>query len=109
MEFLVEFEINVPDGTPASEVKDRENAEAAAAAKLVAEGHLVRVWKRPAAPGETTILGLYSADSDAQLDGLLGALPLYEWMHITVTPLEPHPNDPAAAQATSRAAHRSRT
>ena len=56
MEFLVEFEINVPDGTPASEVKDRENAEAAAAAKLVAEGHLVRVWKRA---GDRTILGLY--------------------------------------------------
>jgi len=107
MEFLVEFEINVPDGTPASEVKDRENAEAAAAAKLVAEGHLVRVWKRPVASGETKILGLYRADSDAQLDGLLGALPLYEWMHITVTPLEPHPNDPAAAQATTRPADRS--
>jgi muconolactone D-isomerase len=35
------------------------------------------------------------ADSRTQLDGLLGALPLYEWMHIAVTPLEPHPNDPA--------------
>ena len=38
MEFLVEFEVNVPDGTPESEVKDRENAEASAAAKLVDEG-----------------------------------------------------------------------
>jgi hypothetical protein len=26
---------------------------------------------------------------------LLGALPLAEWMHVSVTPLEPHPNDPA--------------
>jgi hypothetical protein len=25
---------------------------------------------------------------------LLGALPLNAWMEITVTPLEPHPNDP---------------
>jgi predicted dienelactone hydrolase len=40
MEFLVEFEVNVPDGTPASEVQHRENAEATAAAKLVDEGHL---------------------------------------------------------------------
>ena len=28
MEFLVEFEINVPDGAPESEVRDRDNAEA---------------------------------------------------------------------------------
>ena len=40
------------------------------------------------------ILGLYRADGEAELDGLLRALPLYEWMHVTVTPLEPHPNDP---------------
>jgi muconolactone D-isomerase len=100
VEFLVEFEVNVPERTPESEIEDRENAEASAAAKLVAEGHLVRVWKRPVGPGETTILGLYRADSEGQLDGLLGALPLYEWMQISVTPLQPHPNDPAA-RATS--------
>jgi muconolactone delta-isomerase len=81
-----------------SEVKDRERAEASAAAKLVDEGHLVRLWKRPVAPGEAKVVGLYRADSETQLDGLLGALPLYEWMRVTVTPLEPHPNDPAAAQ-----------
>jgi len=95
MEFLVEFEIDVPDETPESEVSAREAAEAAAAAKLVDEGHLLRVWKRP---GDGKVLGLYRADSEAQLDGLLGALPLYEWMHVDVTPLELHPNDPAADQ-----------
>ena len=30
----------------------------------------------------------------AQLADLLGALPLYYWMNVTVTPLETHPNDP---------------
>jgi muconolactone delta-isomerase len=49
MEVLVEFEVNVPDGTPDAEVKDRESAEASAAAKLADQGHLVRVWKRPVA------------------------------------------------------------
>ena len=96
MEFFVEFEVNVPDGTPESEVEERDKAEASAAAKLVDEGHLVRLWKRPVAPGETRIVGLYRADNETQLDGLLGALPLYDWMHVTVTPLEPHPNDPTA-------------
>jgi muconolactone D-isomerase len=46
MEFLVEFEVNVPDGTPASKVEARKSAEASAAARLADEGHLVRLWKR---------------------------------------------------------------
>jgi muconolactone D-isomerase len=98
MEFLVEFEISVPGGTPESEVRDREDAEATAAAELVRDGHLVRVWSLSAASGETTkILGLYDADSRTQLDELLCALPLYDWMKVTVTALERHPNDPATA------------
>jgi muconolactone delta-isomerase len=99
MEFLVEFEINVPGGTPQSEVRDREDAEATAAAQLACEGHLVRVWKLTAAAGEAKVLGLYDADSRAQLDKLLRALPIYEWMRVTVTPLTPHPNDPATTRS----------
>jgi muconolactone delta-isomerase len=38
---------------------------------------------------ETKAPGLSRADSEAQLAGLLGALPLYDWMSVTVTPLEP--------------------
>ena len=102
MEFLVEFQINVPDGTPDAEVKDRQRAEASAAAKLADQGHLLRVWKRPVAVGDATVVGLYRADSQAHLDGLLGALPLSEWMHITVTPLQPHPNDPAGPARSSQ-------
>jgi hypothetical protein len=33
MEFLVEFDINGPDGTPGTEVADRQTAEASAAAR----------------------------------------------------------------------------
>ena len=47
MEFLVEFEVNVPGGTSESEVNSRQDAEASAAATLVDEGHLLRVWQRP--------------------------------------------------------------
>jgi muconolactone D-isomerase len=92
MEFVVECDVNVPDGTPWSEVKGRERAEASAAGRLAEEGHLVRVWRR-----EGKALGLYRADSRSELDGLLGALPLFEWMQVTVMPLGTHPNDPAAA------------
>jgi muconolactone D-isomerase len=108
MEFLVEFEVNVPDRAPASEIEDRNHAEASAAARLVDEGHLLRLWKPPVAPGETKALGLYRADSQAQLAGLLGALPLYDWMDITVTPLEAHPNDPGPPATVSAAARRQR-
>ena len=31
MEFLVDFKVNIPDGTPESEVRDRDSAEAIAA------------------------------------------------------------------------------
>ena len=99
MEFLVEFEVNVPHGARPSEVEARNDAEASAAARLVHEGHLVRLWKPPATPGETKAVGLYRADSEAQLTDLLRALPLYDWMNITVTPLEPHPNDPVPRRA----------
>src|SRR5260370_1062077 len=64
MEFLVAFALDIPVRTPKSEISDRENAEAAATAKLAGEGHLVRVW-RSSAQGETTIVGLYRADSGA--------------------------------------------
>src|SRR4029078_12426186 len=94
MEFLVAFALDIPAGTPKSEISDREHAEAAATAKLADEGHLVRVW-RSGAQGETTIVGLYRADSQTQVDGLIGALPLADWMHVNGPPLEAHPNDPA--------------
>jgi muconolactone delta-isomerase len=102
MDFLVEFEVNVPKGTPESEVAAREDAESAAAAKLVDQGHLIRLWKRRVASGESRPIGLYRAESEAAMDGLLRALPLYEWMRVTVTPLESHPNDPAVQQRVPR-------
>lgn len=95
MEFLVEFDINVPDGTPGAEVVDRQTAEASAAAQLAEDGHLLRAWKLPVAPAGWRVLSLYRAESETELNSLLEALPLYDWMRITVTPLAPHPNDPA--------------
>ena len=94
MEFLVEFDIRVPDATSDSELKARVNAEAQASAELARNGHLVRLWSPPVAPGERKALGLYRAQSKEDLDGMLRALPLNDWMRTVVTPLETHPNDP---------------
>jgi muconolactone delta-isomerase len=99
MEFLVQFELDIPEGVSESEVQDRERAEAAAAETLAEEGHLVRLWKASVGSGRTTVLGLYRAGSKEELDGLLGALPLEEWMHTSITPLVQHPNDPVETSA----------
>jgi muconolactone D-isomerase len=97
MEFLVEFELEIPAGTPHEEVQRRQRAESAAAAKLAEDGHLVRLWRRPLVGDGSTAVGVYRADSEAELDSLLDALPIADWPRVTVTPLEAHPNDPAGA------------
>ena len=97
MEFLVDFEFEVPAGTPDAEVERRQRAESAAAAELAEDGHLVRLWKRPLGGNGTTAIGLYRARDAAELDDLLGALPLADWLRVSITPLAAHPNDPATA------------
>ena len=97
MEFLVEFEFEVPAGTPDAQVEQRQRAESAAAAELAEDGHLVRLWKRPLGGNGTTAIGLYRARDAAELDDLLGALPLADWLRVSITPLAAHPNDPATA------------
>jgi muconolactone delta-isomerase len=97
MEFLVEFEVEVPAGTPDAEVEQHQRAESAAAAKLAEDGNLLRLWRRPLVGDGTTAIGLYRALSQAQLEELLAALPLADWLRITITPLQAHPNDPATA------------
>ena len=47
MEFLVEFEVEVPAGTPDAVVEQHQRPRSAAAAKLAENGHLVRLWRRP--------------------------------------------------------------
>jgi muconolactone delta-isomerase len=97
VEFLVEFELDVPAGTRPADVEERLRAESVAAAELAEQGHLLRLWRRPLVGDGTTAVGLFHADDADELDGLLAALPLAEWMRVTVTPLEPHPNDPLAS------------
>jgi muconolactone D-isomerase len=92
MEFL-EIEVEVPRGTPASEVEQCTGAEASAAPRLVDEGHLLRLWRWTTVTDDMSAIGLCAAE--AQFDGRLRALPLADWMQVTLIPLAPHPNDPA--------------
>ncbi|MEU7427171.1 muconolactone Delta-isomerase family protein [Streptomyces sp. NPDC040750] len=91
-EFLVEITTSPPEGTTEAEVAERRAAEAVRARELAATGRLARLW-RPV--GESRSIGVWRAEDEEDLhDNVLGTLPLRPWMDLTVTPLEPHPNDP---------------
>jgi muconolactone D-isomerase len=99
MEFLVTMTTHVPDGTSEEAVEDIRAREAAHSSDLAAEGHLLRLWRPPLQPGEWRTLGLFSADDGDQLEQILVSMPLRVWRTDEVTPLSPHPNDPALAQS----------
>jgi muconolactone D-isomerase len=97
MEYLVTMTTQVPNGTPEETVDEVRGREAARARTLAAQGHLLRLWRPPLQPGEWRTLGLFAADGRTQLDEVLASMPLHVWRTDEVTPLSPHPNDPAQA------------
>jgi len=100
MEYLVAMTTQVPEGTPAEAVEEIRAREAAHSRELAAQGHLLRLWRPPLQPGEWRTLGLFAADDGGQLEEVLASMPLRVWRTDEVTPLSPHPNDPAR-QSTS--------
>ncbi len=99
MEYLVTMTTRVPDGTPQEAVDDVRAREAAHSRELAAQGHLLRLWRPPLRPGEWRTLGLFAADDDGELEKVLRSMPLRVWRTDEVTPLAPHPNDPAPPPA----------
>ena len=95
MEYLVTMTTHVPDGTPEQAVQDIRTREAAHSRELVAAGHLLRLWRPPLQPGEWRTLGLFAAADGDRLEEVLASMPLRVWRTDEVTPLSPHPNDPA--------------
>src|SRR5260370_23216069 len=102
MEYLVTMTTHVPDGTPEQAVNDIRAREAARSRELAAQGHLLRLWRPPLRPGEWRTFGLFAAADDRQLEEVLASMPLRVWRTDEVTPLSPHPNDPALAPAPAR-------
>jgi muconolactone delta-isomerase len=95
MEYLVTMTTHVPEGTPEEDVQEIRKREAARSRELAAQGHLLRLWRPPVQPGEWRTLGLFAADGGGQLEEVLASMPLRVWRTDAVTPLSPHPNDPA--------------
>ena len=103
MEYLVTMTTHVPDGTPEQAVQDVRTREAGHSAELAAQGHLLRLWRPPLQPGEWRTLGLFAAAGDQRLEDVLASMPLRVWRTDEVTPLAPHPNDPAPASGAAPA------
>jgi muconolactone delta-isomerase len=97
MEYLVTMTTDVPDGTSEELVEDTRTREAGHSRELAAQGHLLRLWRPPLKPGEWRTLGLFAAAGGDQLEEVLSSMPLRIWRTDEVTPLSPHPNDPALA------------
>src|SRR5579863_7959532 len=97
MEYLVTMTTHVPDGTPEEFIDEVRNREAARSRELAAQGYLLRLWRPPLKPGEWRTLGLFAAADAAELEEVLASMPLRVWRTDEVTPLTPHPNDPALA------------
>ncbi|HTW07941.1 MAG TPA: muconolactone Delta-isomerase family protein [Acidimicrobiales bacterium] len=95
MEYLVTMTTHVPDGTPDEAVQDIRTREAAHSRQLAGQGHLLRLWRPPLRPGEWRTLGLFAAEDSSELEEVLASMPLRVWRRDEVTPLSPHPNDPA--------------
>jgi muconolactone delta-isomerase len=105
MEYLVTMTTQVPDGTSEASVQDVRTRETERSGQLAAHGHLLRLWRPPLKPGEWRTLGLFAAQGDTELENVLASMPLRVWRTDDVTPLLPHPNDPArqTEKAVSRA------
>jgi len=94
MEFLVEFELEIPEEVKASGLAPREEDLAAAAESLAEQGRLIRLWSVPSGLVDDKVLGLYRAKDLNELDDILDNLPFHECVNVVITRLEPHPNDP---------------
>ena len=95
MDYLVDFTIAIPEGTPADEIERRTAGEGTRVGELAAQGHVLRVWKPLPDDGRWRATGLYRAADDGELDTILDSLPLRPWMEISVRALAEHPNDPS--------------
>jgi muconolactone D-isomerase len=97
MEYLVAMTTRVPPDTTEAAVAEMRAREAVRSKELADEGHLLRLWRPPLAPGEWRTLGLFSAADGGQLEEVLSSMPLRIWRTDEVTPLSAHPSDPGLA------------
>jgi muconolactone delta-isomerase len=95
-EFLTTFTVTIPEGAARDRFDDAVAREAQRAHQLAEQGHLLRLWGLPSHRGASRVLGLWRARDREAMQDILTSLPMAAWMTVEVTPLTPHPSDPAA-------------
>jgi muconolactone delta-isomerase len=95
-EFLTTFTVAVPASTASETVDPTTQREADRARELAGQGYLERLWTLP---GPDCSMGLWQAPDSVGMNAMLASLPLYAWTSVQITPLTPHPSDPALASA----------
>jgi muconolactone delta-isomerase len=96
-EFFTTFVTAIPDGTPTQAVDDARAGEARRTHELAEQGHLIRLWLLAAWPDGSHALGLWRSQDGAQMRVILDSLPMAPWLTEEITPLVPHPSDPAVS------------
>jgi muconolactone delta-isomerase len=94
-EFLIAFVVTVPEGTAAGNVADMKEREAQRAHELADQGHIERLWRLEEGTATWRSLGVWRAHDPTELQTLLDSLPMHGWIEAGITPLTPHPSDPA--------------
>jgi muconolactone delta-isomerase len=102
VEYLVNMITQVPEGTSDQAVGDVRAREAANTRELAAQGHVLRLWRPPLAPGQWRTIGLFAAGDAAEIERVLASMPLRIWRTDEVTQLGNHRSDPGPAASGSR-------
>lgn len=89
MLYLVRMDVDIPQDMPveqsdAIKAEEREYAQA-----LQRDGRWAHIWR---VVGEYSNYSVFDVADNDELHILLSSLPLFRYMHITVTPLATHPS-----------------
>jgi muconolactone delta-isomerase len=95
-EFFTTFTATVLPDTPSQLVDEANAREATRVRELAGLGLLERLWQLP---GSGRTLGLWRALDSAEMQTILGSLPLRDWFSVETLELSVHPSDPPLMDA----------
>ncbi len=89
MLFQVEMTVKLPPDMPAERAAEIKATEKAYAHDLQRAGKWRHLWR---VAGSYANVSIFDVEDNAELQELIGNLPLFPWMEIRVTPLCRHPS-----------------
>lgn len=89
MLFHVEMTVKLPPDMPAEQAAEIKSKEKAYAQELQRQGKWRHLWR---VAGSYSNVSIFDVEDNAELQDLVGSLPLFPWMAISVKPLCRHPS-----------------